>query len=349
MFAFRELARNDATMALAFERARQSRKRVTSVYDASVTCNLRCDGCLFFNRDGDYKGAEKLPSAGIYSHFFQEERARGVTYPIFGGAEPGAHQDILAEAGRVWKSGMVHTNGTIRFAKELPFRLYVSCWGHRENTNKWRGADCYDKVFKNISSDPRVLINYTVSHANIDDILPVVADAASHNVKITFQVYSPTRDYHDVLANNSKGTHVFAKESTLEDNLLMTREDDALANSIINTAIDEFPSTVVFTKNLATWLFARPGVFYDQIAGLDEIPQNCSVARDKSHVHYRSGLSIESNKTCGHPDILCKTCRTYTSIYTEYFRQKGLSINNTEDAKDYLLAHNVFHEIFYQH
>ena len=347
MSVLRELVRTDSQMRRAYDLARKSRERVTSVYDASVMCNLRCDGCLFFTRDGGYTGAETLPPATQFRQLFKKEHLRGVNYPIFGGAEPGAHQEILTEAAKIWSEGMVHTNGTIKFSKDIPFRLYVSSWGHRENTNKWRGADCYDKVLRNIAGDPRALINYTVNHANIDDIIPVVRDAAAHDVQVTFQAYSPTRDYTELLPNNEKNRHVFARESTSTDNLLMTRADDVRANEVIHEAIDQYPDTILFTKDLSASLFSRPGIFFDDITGDDDVPAGCSVARDTSHIHYRAGMAVEQDKTCGHPDILCKTCRLYTSIFTGYFAKKSESLKSRDDAREYLKAHEVFWSIFH--
>lgn len=223
------------------------------------------------------------------------------------------------EAAKVWPEGMVHTNGTIRFYKDIPFRLYVSSRGHRENTNKWRGADCYDKVLRNIAGDRRALISYAANHANIDDIIPAVRDAAEHGVQVTFQAYSPTRHYKALLLNTEKYRHVFAKESTSTDNLLMTKADDVRANEVIDKAIDQYPDTILFTKDLSASLFSRPGIFFDDVLEDDEVPVGCSVASDTTHIHYRAGMTIEEDKTCVHHDILCKTCPLYTSVSAGYF------------------------------
>ena len=247
-----------------YMRSRQSRSRVTSVYDVSSTCNLTCEGCLYFDKDGNYSGTLKQPSLNEYKDFFLREKARGVNYPIFSGAEAGLNQDILLVASEIWSQGMVHTNGTIPINPCVPFRLYVSSWGHRKLTNQWRGADCYDKVLRNIIGDRRVMVNYTINRMNIDDIFPVTNDCASHNLPITFQVYSPTTDYLSKIKDNEQKKYKFIHSSTNDYNLVMHTEDNVRACEIVKKAIRKFPDHVVFTSDLADWVFTREGMFMNE-------------------------------------------------------------------------------------
>jgi len=345
MSLIHKLIKTTPHLRRSFERARHSRGRITTVYDISSSCNLRCDGCLFFDRDGNHAGSDQLPSTESFDALFKQERERGVNYPIFGGAEPGLNQTILLAASRSWSDGMVHTNGTIRFHPDIPFRLYVSCWGGPETTRRWRGGDSYATMMNNIADDERVVVNYTVNRSNIGDILPVTKACAERGVQITFQVYSPTSDYLHTL-NENIGPHPFVHESSMRDNLIMRPTDDAVALQVIIKAIDLYPDTTLFTYDLADWVFGRSGMF-DTSEIEAEVPLHCDVARDTRHRHHLTDMTLETRKTCGHPEIECRTCRTYTTIFTSYFRQKAARLDSEESIAEYLAAHEVFHKIFY--
>ncbi len=341
-----DLVRRDPAARRRFELARRNRRRVDSVYEISTICNLRCEGCLFFDRDGGYAGPAAPPAAERFKPFFEAEHARGVNYPLLAGAETGLRQDVLRAAAEVWQVGMVHTNATIPIHRDIPFRLYVSIWGHRAATRKWRGGNCYDKVMRNITGDPRVLVNYTVTRANIDDIAPVVADCAARGVKITFQVYSPTVDYLDLLSSGAGGRHAYVHDSDGEINLVLRPADDRSACATIKNAIDAYPQTVLFTHDLADFVFSRPGIFCDSVYG-NEVPPGCTAAHDRRHRHYRADMSVETHKSCGHPDVRCKFCRTYTTIYPGYFQSKLRRLKTEQDAREYLYAHEIYHELFF--
>lgn len=131
-----KLVKSSDRYAAIYQRARASRNRVTTGYDASSICNLFCEGCLFFNRDGGYSGETAGISDVQYGALFKAEAARGVNYPVIGGAEPSLSQPILRQAAKIFSNGMIHTNGIKSIDPSLPFRLYVSCWGNRISTKK---------------------------------------------------------------------------------------------------------------------------------------------------------------------------------------------------------------------
>jgi len=331
-----------------FQNARASRARITSVYDISSTCNLFCEGCLFFNRDGGFEGNISNADSKHYHQLFATEKQRGVNYPLLAGAEPSLKPEVLKIAAGYWSNGMVHTNGIKPIDPSLPFRLYVSVWGGRELTQKWRGADCYEKTLRSAAADSRAIMNYTVNSKNIDDISTVVEDCAKLNLTITFQVYSPTADYTEYLGNERDTNHRYIQGEDSSDNLVLSEQDEVRAEAAICSVIDSYPKVVVFTKPLAKWLFARPGVFPD--APLDgNPPKNCLAANDLNHRHTLIGGELESKKTCGHASISCRTCRLYTSIFTEYLREKLNTQMTEQDAMDFLEVHEVFDTIYNGH
>jgi len=187
-----------------------------------------------------------------------------------------------------------------------------------------------------------------VNSKNIDDILTVVEDCSKLNLTITFQVYSPTADYTEYLDDEHETDHRYIQGEDSSDNLVLTEADDVRAEAAISAAIDAYPDVVVFTKPLARWLFARPGVFPE--APLDgKPPKHCLAANDKNHRHTLIGGELENEKTCGHASINCRTCRLYTSIFTEYLREKLNTQMTEQDAMDFLDVHDVFDFVYNGH
>ncbi|MGI3165479.1 hypothetical protein [Pseudooceanicola sp. 200-1SW] len=343
------LVRNDPRFKRIYDRARASRSRVTSVYDISSRCNLFCEGCLFFNRDGTFEGDTSGLTAAKYDQMFAGEKQRGVTYPLLAGAEPSLEQKTLRIASTYWQNGMVHTNGIKPIDPALPFRLYVSVWGARELTAKWRGADCYEKTLKSAAADPRAIMNYTINSKNIDDIYTVVSDCARLGLQITFQVYSPTADYSDYLSAEAPAEeHLYIQGEDSSDNLILTEADDLRAHQAICTVIDDFPETVVFTKALSRWIFASPVTFAD-VPEDGTAPAGCFAGRDPQHQHRQLGGKVEDGKSCGHPSINCRTCRAYTMIFPTFFAEKLAKPMSREEAMDFLDAHHVFDVVYEGH
>lgn len=343
--ALRSAIQSSKHYSAVFARARASRSRVTSAYDISSTCNLFCEGCLFFDRDGGHAGAAERADIAHFEDLFAAEKARGVTYPLMAGAEPALRQDVLRVAARHFRGGMVHSNGTVRLDPALPFRIFISVWGGPALTKQWRGADCYEKSLRTAAADPRAIVNYTVNAKNIDDIYRVSEDCDRLGVQITFQAYSPTADYQDYLSDADGASHTYIQSGSAEDNLVLSADDDARAADAICTAVDAFPETVAFTKPLARYAFGRPGPFYDaEFVGA--APKHCLPARHPQHRHFQLGGIEETEKTCGHGNTECRTCRTYTTIYPGFFREMLNKPMTKDEAIDFLDAHEVFDVLY---
>lgn len=286
----------------------------------------------------------------MYRDLFAREAARGVTYPLLAGAEPALEQDILRLGATFWSNGMVHTNGTRAIDPALPYRLFVSVWGGSALTRAWRGADTYLKSLKMAEKDRRAIINYTINAQNIDDIEPVVRDCAERGLTITFQVYSPTKDYTQYLGQAHPGdtAHKFIQSGTPDDNLVMKAADEQKALAVLCDLIDRFPDTLVFTKALAKWLFARPGFFLDVDTNAGP-PADCVAGSDPSHRHLLLGAVEEDRKGCGHESVECATCRTYTSIYPSFFAKSLATASTHQEVLDFLEAHEVFDYLYNGH
>lgn len=343
----RSLVGSDPWYRTAYRRARATRSRVTTVFDLSSRCNLFCEGCLFFDRDGAHPGGQDSTESR-FDALFAAEKRRGVTYPVCGGAEPMLEPQRIALLARHWGDGMIHTNGTRKPDPAHPFRLLVSLWGGPELSELWRGGNNYHKALRIATGDRRVLMNYTVNARNVGDIRAVVADCAGRGLRISFQGFGLTRDYTDYLADGAAGRHDFIQSDSPDTNLALTPGACEQAIAEISACIDAFPETVVFTRALARWTF---GDLADALTRTtpDGIPRACIAGQDPRHRHYLVDGSQPGGKDCGHGNIDCGSCKTYTVIYPAFFRARLRPDMSRQDAVDFLEAHAVFDHIYNGH
>ncbi|MGB5340123.1 MAG: radical SAM protein, partial [Gammaproteobacteria bacterium] len=150
----RYLAEDPRLAAIYARFQRHAAPVITSNYDITSRCNLRCEGCLFF-AGTDYQGHHDDRSLDDYDAFFAREAARGVNYPYFAGGEPALEQDRLRIAARHFNRGMIFTNGTLRIDPELEFTIHVSLWGDAAATRKLRGGSVFRKSLANFTGDKR--------------------------------------------------------------------------------------------------------------------------------------------------------------------------------------------------
>src|SRR3984957_1207324 len=110
-----------------FARAKEFRRilRRVSNFDLTSRCNLRCEGCFYFEGD-DYKQAMEQESLAEWRAFFEEQARRGVTFASLAGAEPALEQDRLEIANRFIPRGAIFTNGTIRIRPSISYTIVIS-------------------------------------------------------------------------------------------------------------------------------------------------------------------------------------------------------------------------------
>src|SRR4030042_5078993 len=56
-----------------------------STYDMTNRCNIRCEGCYYYEGDKQFAAESKDPN--LWRKLMQAEKARGITYVVLAGAE----------------------------------------------------------------------------------------------------------------------------------------------------------------------------------------------------------------------------------------------------------------------
>jgi len=327
---------------LVYARVRAQRI-IISGYDVTDRCNLRCEGCHYF--EGPHETAARaMTDADGWRAFFTTEKARGITYPHLAGAEPAIVPDRLAAAAEVFDQGLVYTNGSIPIASELPFRLHVSLWGNRETDARFRGPGVMERALDLFAADPRAVFMYTIHHHNIDEIVEVVRSLRDRGARISFNHFSPTRQYLDKLSyGNGETTRTF-RYSNAADNLLLTPDDLRRIRAILADQMDESPETVVYSRYYNE-VVNTPGSLFE-LDPATGVATDCPILNKPYHRQYRADMTFDDRECCV-PRVACGECRVYASVYTlimdrmKEHMEDGASFLRWLDVTDAWLALHV--------
>ena len=88
-----------------------------STYDMSNRCNIRCDGCYYY--EGDKQFAAENLNVEDWRLLMRAEKARGITYVVLAGAEPSLVRELLGECYPEMPLGALGTNGLKEFSKAV--------------------------------------------------------------------------------------------------------------------------------------------------------------------------------------------------------------------------------------
>ena len=76
----------DPVVRERWERVRRYFFLRESTYDMTRRCNIRCEGCYYF--EGDKQHAAEILDPAAWRALMRAERERGITYVVLAGAEP---------------------------------------------------------------------------------------------------------------------------------------------------------------------------------------------------------------------------------------------------------------------
>lgn len=291
--------------------------RNPAFYEITTRCNLKCEGCYYFEGGTTVDIPENMRLAD-WERFFAAEHSRGVSIAYFVGAEPALEQDRLFAAASHFAYGKVGTNGTIRIDPALPFRIGLSVWAGDEISDKrLRGGSVFRKALKNYQNDPRAIVLFTVSGWTVDQV-PLVAElCADHGLPLTFNIYSPTNTFNRKLAAAAPNDSAFFRVSSLASSPRF--DDDGTLDSMrraMNDAVDRFPDTVIYSKYYNDHI-CQPGPRY-QLDPDTGIALDCKSRIQDPMRYYDASLQQNPVKCCT-PDVDCATCRMYGGGWSSQF------------------------------
>ncbi|MBI5487864.1 MAG: radical SAM protein [Deltaproteobacteria bacterium] len=275
-----------------FERVRRWFYLRESTYDVTNRCNLRCDGCYYY--EGEKQFARETPDPAAWRKLLEAERARGITYVVLAGAEPALAPDVLQACHDAIPLGCVATNGVLPVPPAIGYRMHVSVWGDDATSARVRGMPgMLRRQLEVWRGDPRAVFVYTFTRENIDQAGDVVASLAAADAKVTFNMFSAPVGYSGPLRHDAASL--------------------AAARARMLELIDRHPRHVLFSPYSA--------VAHTQPLGLHDL-FGCSYPRcnpstfiglGRSFRQYRTDLSWDRRVSCCVPDTDCADCRHYAS------------------------------------
>jgi len=281
--------------------------RLPAFYEMTKRCNLRCEGCYYFEGVYDPAVVETKDTA-LWDKFFRAEGARGVSMAYFVGAEPSLVQDRLAAAAQHLKIGQTGSNGKIFIDKTIPFRIVLSVWAGDDATDQeLRGGAVFRTAIRNYAGDPRAILLYTISKRNLAGIRLATALAADNGLKITFNMYSPSSGYLAKLVAAAPNDRAFFRTSSPEDNLMFGAADLLQVRNAVEAAMETWPETVVYSKAYNRWITSE-GPLYP--LDDDGIAQDCRARVGGKFKYFTTDLQPAAVKCCT-PSVDCRHCRMY--------------------------------------
>ncbi|NQU12560.1 MAG: radical SAM protein, partial [Desulfobacteraceae bacterium] len=216
----------DPAIGARWEKVRKYFFLRESTYDMTNRCNIRCEGCYYY--EGDKQFAKEKGDPEAWRKLMMDEKARGITYVVLAGAEPSLVPELCQVCFEEMPLGSIASNGLRHIPQPINYKIHLSVWGDDETSLRVRKArDMLLKQIDNYRDDPRAVFVYTFTRENIDEIHRVMEILARHECKVTFNVFSspvgydgPLRHTRQSLAHTRKT--MMALLSEYPENLLFS-------------------------------------------------------------------------------------------------------------------------------
>jgi hypothetical protein len=263
-----------------------------STYDMTNRCNIRCNGCYYYEGDKQFARENKDPEA--WRQLMRAEKARGITYVVLAGAEPSLVPELCGVCYQEMPLGAIATNGLIRMPETVQYKIHISVWGSDETSLAIRKArNMLERQIENYRGDPRAVFVYTFTRENIDQAAAVARVLAAEGCRMTFNMFSAPVGYAGRLRHTAE---------SLRD-----------CRKAMIDLLGCYPQNVLFS--------AYSAVAHTHSLGLHDL-FGCSYPRmnpstdiglGRSFRQYRTDLSWDRAAACCVPDTDCPDCRHYAS------------------------------------
>src|SRR4030042_2041461 len=165
-----------------------------STYDMTNRCNIRCDGCYYYEGEKQFAKENAIPGEG--RALMEAEKKRGITYVVLAGAEPSLVPELCRVCYDVIPLGSIATNGFKRIPESVGYKIHISVWGNDTTSQRIRNAkNLLLRQIENYEGDPRAVWVYTFTRENIDEIYDVMETLSKHECRATFNVFSAPVGY----------------------------------------------------------------------------------------------------------------------------------------------------------
>jgi organic radical activating enzyme len=263
-----------------------------STYDMSNRCNIRCNGCYYY--EGEKQFARENPDPEAWRCLMRAEKERGITYVVLAGAEPSLVPDLCQVCFDEMPLGAIATNGLKHIPRTIDYKIHISVWGNDHTSHKVRNAkNMLQRQVDNYKSDPRAVWVYTFTRHNIEEARQVVPILAENHCRVTFNVFSAPVGYTGDLSHTLQSLR--ATRLTMAD--LLEQYPDHVLYSHYN----------IVAHTHTQGLHALFGCSYPRCN------PSTDIGLGRSFRQYRTDLTWNRSVACCVPDTDCADCRHYAA------------------------------------
>lgn len=338
--------KDDAELRNRYKRAREiiGLFARSSFYEISHRCNLRCEGCYFFDNDSHIHD-DDATSIRVYEDFFATERLRGIRIGQFFGAEPALYQERLIAATKYFPHGNLGTNGSIKISDEVSMRIHISVWGDRKMDEKLRGKSVFRSALANYSGDPRAIVALTLTSCNLGGAREVVKMCKENGIPVTFNMYTPSINFSKKLEQSAKHDNSHFRFSTVKKNPSFHRIEDLYrARDTVDELLDDFPETVYYSHSYNHWI-TSPGPRFT-INPYDSIALDCGNRVGGKYFIFSINTKRDTAAKCSHSNINCQDCRVYGAGWSTRMLPRLHDVEEKVSFIEWLDLLDVFRKIF---
>jgi len=282
----------DSTIRERWEKVRKFFFLRESTYDMTSRCNIKCEGCYYY--EGDKQFASENPDPQAWQELMVAEKARGITYVVLAGAEPALVPELLEVCYSEMPLGAIASNGLKFIPASVGYKIHVSVWGSDETSWRVRGAkNMLVRQIGNYKDDSRAVFVYTFTRNNIDEIFNVVETLAEAGSKLTFNMFSAPVGYNGELRH---------------DDLSLEKTRSAMLK-----VLSEYPDTVLFSPYSAVAHTHRCALHDLYACPYPRMNPSTAIGLGRSFRQYRTDLTWDRSASCCVPDTDCVDCRHYAS------------------------------------
>ncbi len=263
-----------------------------STYDMTRRCNIRCEGCYYF--EGEKQHAEEIRELEAWRALMQSEKERGITYVVLAGAEPSLVPELLEVCYSQMPLGAIATNGVKFIPATVGYKIHISVWGNDETSLRVRNAkNMLERQIDNYRGDSRAVFVYTFTPENIAEAAAVTERLAKEGCKITFNMFSSPVGYTGHLRHTPLSLR--QTRQTMID--LLTRYPETVLYSHYNAVAHTHP-------------VALHGLFK---CSYPRCNPSTDLGLGRSFRQYRTDLKWDRDAACCVPDTDCEDCRHYAA------------------------------------
>lgn len=263
-----------------------------STYDMSNRCNIRCEGCYYFN--GEKQFAREITDEQAWQQLLEAEKKRGITFVVLAGAEPSLVPQLCEVCYQAIPLGAIASNGLKPIPQEIDYRIHISVWGNDRTSLALRKApDMLIRQMANYKDDPRAVFVYTFTPVNIDEVMEVTGLLAAAGQKITFNMFSAPVGYNGHLRH--------------------TPETLAKTRQVMIELLAEFPETIIFSPYNIVAHTGQKGLHELFSCSYPRMNPSTDIGLGRSFRQYRTNLQWDRDAACCVPDTDCTDCRHYAA------------------------------------